>query len=86
MSNVEDVKLRLAASVDQTQRAVLGINAVADQLDEALTRLRATALGSGHPALVDAVARLEQAKLRLDEASLLAGSAIDAANTYRALA
>ena len=44
--SVEEVKLHLAASVDQTQRAMIGIRAVTDQLDEALARLRLTAVGS----------------------------------------
>jgi hypothetical protein len=84
--SVEEVKLHLATSVDQTQRAMVGIRGITDQIDEALARLRVTALGSGHPSLVDAIARLEQAKTRLDEAHALAGAAIDSANAYRTIA
>lgn len=86
MPSVEEIKSHLAASVDQAQRAIGGLRVVHDEVDEALTRLRLTALGSGHPALVDAVARLEQAKLRLDEAQALTTSAIDSANIYRTIA
>jgi exonuclease VII small subunit len=86
MSSVEEVKLHLAASVDQSQRAMAGIRALMDQLDEALARLRLTAVGSAHPSLVDAISRLEQARARLDEAHTLAGGAVDAANAYRSLA
>jgi hypothetical protein len=86
MPSVEEVKLHLATSVDQAQRAMAGIRGVTDQIDEALTRLRLTALGTGHPQLVDAIVRLEQAKERLDEAHTLAGGAVDAANAYRTIA
>jgi hypothetical protein len=81
--SVEEIKLYLATSVDQSQRAMAGMRGVADQIDEALTRLRLTAAGTAHPSLVDAINLLEQAKSRLDEAHALALGAIDAANTYQ---
>ncbi|HYN95692.1 MAG TPA: hypothetical protein VES42_17755 [Pilimelia sp.] len=84
--SVEEVKLHLAASVDQAQHAMAGIRAVTEQVDEALARLRLTAIGSAHPAMVEAIGRLEQAKVRLDEAHTLAGGAVDAANAYRSVA
>jgi hypothetical protein len=83
MASVEEVKANVAASVDGTQRAVTGIQQVNDQLDDALTLLRFTAVGSMHPSVAAAIAQLEQAKTRLDEAATLARSAIDAASTYR---
>ncbi|HEU5110841.1 MAG TPA: hypothetical protein VFT95_20060 [Micromonosporaceae bacterium] len=86
MSSVEDVKLHLATSVDQAERAMVGIRGVMDQIDEALARLRLTAAGSAHPTLIDAINRLEQAKARLDEAHVLAAGGVDAANVYRSLA
>jgi hypothetical protein len=86
MPNVEEIKLHLATSVDQSERAMVGIRAVADQLDEALTRLRLTAMGSAHPSLIDAISRLEQAKSRLDEAHVLAAGAVESANAYRTIA
>jgi len=85
MANVEEVKGHLAASADQIGRAVQGIRAVDDQLDEALARLRLTALGAVHPAALTAIAQLEQAKSRLDEAVTLARSAADSAGTYRSI-
>ena len=36
-----------------------------------------------HPSVAAAIAQLEQAKMRLDEAATLARSAIDSADTYR---
>lgn len=86
MANVEEVKVHVAASVDQTQQAVAGIQGVTDQLDQALTRLRLTAVGSVHPAVVTAISQLEQAKSRLDEAATLARSAADSADAYRWIA
>ncbi|GID94865.1 hypothetical protein ACFQFC_25380 [Amorphoplanes digitatis] len=83
MTSVEEIKANVAASVDGTQRAVSGIQQVADQLDEALTRLRLTAVGSFHPSIAAAVAQLEQARTRLDEAQTLARSAMDSADAYR---
>jgi hypothetical protein len=83
MPNVEEVKLNLAASVDQTQHALQTLRGVADSFDEALIRLRMTAIGSLHPSIVDAITNLEQARSRLDEAQALASSAISSADTYR---
>jgi hypothetical protein len=85
MSSVEEVKVHVAASVDGTQQAVLGIQGVTDQVDEALTRLRLTAIGSVHPSVLVAISQLEQARSRLDEAATLARSAIDSANAYRSI-
>ncbi|AGZ46559.1 hypothetical protein [Actinoplanes friuliensis] len=83
MASVEEVKANVAASVDGTQRAVASILQVSDQLDEALTRLRMTAIGSFHPSIAMAIAQLEQARNRLDEAQTLARSAMDSADAYR---
>jgi hypothetical protein len=83
LSNVEEVKASVAASVDGTGRAVTGIQAVSDQLDDALALLRMTAVGSDHPQVAAAIAQLEQARMRLDEAATLARSAMDSAETYR---
>jgi hypothetical protein len=85
MANVEEVKVNVAASVDGAQRAVTGIQQVADQLDQALVLLRMTAVGSFHPAAATAIANLEQARTRLDEAVALTVSAVDSANTFRSL-
>jgi hypothetical protein len=83
MASVEEVKANVAASVDGTQRAVSGIQQVTDQLDEALMLLRMTAVGSFHPSVASAIAQLEQARTRLDEAQTLARGAMDSADAYR---
>jgi hypothetical protein len=83
MASVEEVKANVTASVDGTQRAVAGIRQVSDQLDDVLALLRLTAIGSVHPQVAAAVAQLEQARTRLDEAATLARSAMDSAEAYR---
>jgi hypothetical protein len=83
MASVEEVKANVAASVDGAQRAVTGIRQVSDQLDDALALLRMTAIGSMHPQVAAAIAQLEQARSRLDEAVTLARSAMDSADAYR---
>ena len=83
MANVEEVKANVAASVDGAGRAVSGIQQINDQLDDALTLLRMTAIGSFHPSVANAIAQLEQARTRLDEATALTRAAMDAANTFR---
>ncbi len=85
MPNVEEVKVNVAASVDQTQRALQTLRGVADAFDEALTRLRFTAIGSAHPSIMDAIANLEQARSRLDEAQSLAGNALNSADNFRSM-
>jgi molecular chaperone GrpE (heat shock protein) len=83
MASVEEVKANVAASVDDAGRAVTGIQQVTDQLDDALARLRITAIGSLHPSVAAAIAQLEQARTRLDEASTLTRAAMDSADAYR---
>jgi hypothetical protein len=84
--SVEELKLHLSTAAHETEQAAIAIRGVADRIEEALTRLRLTAIGTVHPSLTDAISRLEQARVRLDEAQTLARGAIDATNTYRALA
>ncbi|MFI5932460.1 hypothetical protein [Actinoplanes sp. NPDC051494] len=83
MASVEEVKANVAASVDGAGRAVTGIQQINDQLDDALARLRITAVGSFHPSIAIAIAHLEQARTRLDEAGTLTRAAMDSADTYR---
>jgi hypothetical protein len=85
MSNVEEVKVHVAASVEGSEQAVLGIQGVIDRIDDALARLRLTAIGSVHPSALAAISQLEQSKSRLDEAATLARGAVDSANAYRSL-
>jgi hypothetical protein len=81
--SVEEIKANVAASVDGAERAVTGIGQVTDQLDDALALLRVTAVGSVHPSVAAAIAQLEQARTRLEEAATLSRAAMDNANAYR---
>ena len=75
----------MASALAQTRQAVTAIHGVTDRLDEALTRLRLTAIGSAHPSIVDAIANLEQARSRLDDAHSLASAALSSADNYRSM-
>lgn len=86
MPSVEEIKLQVAATVAETEQAAAELGAVANRLDDALARLRLTAVGTVHPSLTDAIVRLEQARLRVDEAQTLTRGAVDAANAYRSVA
>jgi hypothetical protein len=83
--SVEELKVYVAGAVEVVERAGASIRGAGDQLDEALALLRLTAAGTAHPSLLDAVAQLEQAKARLDEAQTHVGGAVEAANRYRTL-
>ena len=83
MASVEEIKANVAASVEGSNRAVSGIQQVNDQLDDALALLRLTAIGSVHPSVAAAIAQLEQARSRLDEAATMTRAAMDSANMYR---
>ena len=83
MASVEEVKANVATSVDSAGRAVTGIQQVTDQLEDSLALLRMTAVGSFHPSVASAIAHLEQARMRLDEAAQLTRAAMDAADTFR---
>ena len=85
MASVEEIKANVAASVEGSNRAVSGIQQVNDQLDDALALLRLTAIGSVHPSVAAAIAQLEQARTRLDEAATMTRAAMDSANMYRML-
>ena len=85
MANVEEVKVGVAATVDGAQRTIAGIQAAANELDQALARMRVTAVGSFHPAAAAAIAHLEQARTRLDEAVQMTRAAVDSANQFRSM-
>ena len=75
MPSVDEIKLYVAASVQRTESAAIGIRGVLDRLDEALAQLRLTTVGSVHPSAAQALVRLEECKARLIEAETLARGA-----------
>jgi hypothetical protein len=86
VATVDEVKARVAATVGQTNDALAHLRAVGHSFDEALNMLRLTASGSVHPALADAIVKLEQARERVLEAHTLASAAISDADAWRATA
>jgi hypothetical protein len=85
MPSVEEVKLHVAASIQQTEAAAVGVRAVLEKLDESLARLQLTTVGSVHPTVAQALVRLEAARTQLLEAETLIRGAMDAADQYRAI-
>lgn len=86
MATVDELKLRVAATVGQTSDALVRLRAVSQSFDEAVAMLRLTATGSVHPSLADAISKLEQARERVVEAHMLATAAISDADNWRATA
>jgi hypothetical protein len=82
---VEDVKVHIAASVDEVERSIVGMRGAVERLDEALVRLRITTAGSLHPRAAEAIVRFEEAKQRLEEAQVLALSGVAAAQAYHSI-
>lgn len=85
MPGIEEVKMHVAATVDEVDRAIVGIRGVVDLIDEALTRLRIITAGSAHPRAAEAVIRFEAAKEKLVEAQTLALSGVEAAQAYHGI-
>ncbi len=85
MPGVEEVKLHIAASVDDAEHAVVGMRAVVERLEETLSRLRIATAGSVHPRVADAIGQVEQAKQKLEEAQTLTLAGIAAAQSYHAV-
>ena len=85
MPGVDEVKLHIAGSVDDVERAVVGMRATIERFDEALSRLRIATTGSVHPRVVEAIGQIEQARQKVEEAQTLALAGIAAAQTYRGI-
>jgi hypothetical protein len=85
MTNIEHIKLTIAAATRDAEDVVNGVRGLYDRLDETVIRLKAAATGSSHPKIDEAIRYLLQARDRLDEVSTLTSGAIDAAGMYRAL-
>ncbi len=85
MPGVEEVKLHVAASIDEVDQAVIGIRAVTDRIEEALHRLQIIMVGSTHPRAAEAILRFEAAKEKLVEAQSFAMAGIEAAQAYHSM-
>ena len=85
MPGVDEVKLHIAASVDDVERAVVGMRATIERFDEALSRLRIATAGSVHPGVVEAIGQIQQARQKVEEAQTLALAGVAAAQSYRSI-
>ena len=85
MASIEQVKAGLNSAASEGQGTAAQANAAKAGADRMLAQLRALAQGTNHPALQDAIAKTEQAKQKLTEASALAAAAAESARAYIAI-
>ena len=78
------MKLHLTASMADTGQAASGLAAATDRLEQAIDRLRLVTLGSVHPQVAEAINRLEQARMQVQQAQSLVRGALDSAESDRA--
>jgi flagellin-like hook-associated protein FlgL len=83
VSNIEEVKLHLTASLADTEGAAVSIAGVVDQIDQGIMRLRLVTFGSVHPKVEETINHLEQAKEHLRQAQSVVRGANEAAESYR---
>jgi alanyl-tRNA synthetase len=82
MASVEEVKAGVARFSEETGRQMTAIRAVAQSMDQTSAMLKAVTQGSNHPQVGEALARIEQVKQKLTEATQLAAGAVDATKRY----
>ncbi|MEO3779421.1 hypothetical protein ABGB16_21770 [Micromonospora sp. B11E3] len=84
MASIQEIKAGINQFGRSTQEQVAQLRAVHDSIDQSLAQLRAVTSGTAHPRVVEAIARLEQAKAKINEASQLAAGSIEATRHYAA--
>lgn len=82
MATVEEVKGGVARFGDETSRQVAQIRAAMDAMDRSAALLRSITSGSGHPRVAEALAQVQQAKQKLNEATVLAQGAVESTRSY----
>ncbi|TDC01459.1 hypothetical protein E1091_02840 [Micromonospora fluostatini] len=82
MASIEEIKAALSQAAEQGNSTVQQIRAAAESTEQMLSRLRAVAAGTGHPAIGEAIARGEQSKQSLAEAMTLVQGSAEAARRY----
>jgi hypothetical protein len=80
--SVDEVKAGMVRFGDETTRQVAQMRAVADSMERSVTLLRGVAAGANHTRMVEALARMEQARQRLQEAMMLAQGAVESTRSY----
>lgn len=84
MASIEEIKAGINRFGQETQQTVLQLRAVHDSLEQSLALLQAVTAGSSHPAVSQAVSQIQQVKAKLNEASQLAGGAVETTKRYAA--
>ncbi|WP_428964201.1 hypothetical protein [Micromonospora fluostatini] len=82
VASIEEVKAGINRFGQETQQNVAQLRAIHDSLEQSLSMLRAVTAGTGHPAVGEAIARMEQVRAKLGEASQLALGAVEATQRY----
>ncbi|GIJ76275.1 hypothetical protein Xph01_07070 [Micromonospora phaseoli] len=82
MASIEQVKAELAQAAEQCNATTNQIRAAIEGTEQVISRLRAVAAGTGHPAISEAIARAEQSKQRLIEATTVLQGSTQAARQY----
>ncbi|WP_434740402.1 hypothetical protein [Micromonospora sp. SH-82] len=82
MASIEQVKAELAQAAEQGNATTAQIRAAVEGTEQMLSRLRAVAAGTGHPAVMQAIGRAEQSKQQLVEAATTLQGSTEAARQY----
>jgi hypothetical protein len=85
VTSIEQVKAGLSAAAGEGQGTVAQAQAAKAGADRMISQLRALAQGTSHPKIQEAIAKAEQARQKLDEASALAAAAAESARAYVAI-
>ncbi|TDB79517.1 MULTISPECIES: hypothetical protein [unclassified Micromonospora] len=84
MASIQEIKAGINQFGRSTQDQIAQMRAVHDSINQSLAMLRAVTSGTTHPSVAEAIARMEQVKKNLNEASQLAGASIEATKRYSA--
>ncbi|GIM82731.1 hypothetical protein Sar04_08690 [Salinispora arenicola] len=82
VASIEQVKAALGQAADQGTINAQQIRTAIEATDQTLARLRAVGAGTNHPLVAEAIARTEQSRQRLVEATALLQSSAQAARNY----
>lgn len=82
MASIEQVKATLGQAADQGTINAQQIRTAIEATDQTLAQLRAVGAGTNHPLIAEAIARTEQSRQRLVEATALLQSSAQAARNY----
>ncbi|MDG4799331.1 hypothetical protein [Micromonospora sp. WMMD980] len=84
MASIQEIKAGINQFGKASQEQIAQMRAVHDSINQSLAQLRAVTAGTAHPSVAEAIARMEQVKKNLNDASQLAGASIEATKRYAA--